>query len=805
MTESDRDFEHAERLATQPAIVELGLTSTEVEERERAGLANVDVKPPSKTVGQIIASNLFTYFNLIFLILAILLVVVRSYRDLTFLPIIIANTLIGILQELRAKKVLDELTMISTPRTLTLRDGKEVEVPVNQLVKDDVVIFRAGNQIPADCLILSGKVTVNESLLTGEADEVHKDTGENLMSGTFIVSGECRARLQKVGKESYISKLTLEAKATKTGEQSEIIRSLNKIVKTVGVIIIPIGIILFCQQYFLEGVDAQRSVQAMVAAVIGMIPEGLFLLASVTLVISAMKLAHNKVLLHDMKSIETLARVDTLCVDKTGTITDGTMQVIDLELINPDMEMTAVRDLLSDFAAAQNSDNITMQAIKDYFTQPTGRKAISVAGFSSEFKYSGVEFAQESVVLGAPEFVLKDQLDQYRAKIARQSEQGYRVLVFGRYDGVPDGQALTKPIVPYCLIVLSNPIRANAPDTFQYFYRQGVDIKVISGDNPLTVSQIAKQAKIRNADRYIDCTTLQDDQAIESAVSEYTVFGRVTPEQKRKMVRALKKQGHTVAMTGDGVNDVLALKDADCSIAMASGSEAAVQTSQLVLLESDFSKMPDIVHEGRRVVNNLERSGSLFLVKNTFSMLTAILAIIFSITYPLTPAQVSLISMFTIGVPAFLLSQIPNTDLIRGNFAKNIITRALPGGITDTIIVAMLVVAGTVFDISTPEISTIATILLSIVGLIVIYGLSRPLDHYKMLIWVGCIIGLVFSLLFLRPLFGLVDTMSTRAAFLCVIFAFMTVPVLRFVSKILKFIHKLLLEKIDQPNSPAKA
>lgn len=781
----------------------LGLTSAEVKEREQQGLSNVDIKPPSKSVGQIIASNLFTYFNLIFLILSILLVIVHSYRDLTFLPIIIANTLIGILQELRAKKVLDELTMINTPRTLTLRDGKEVEVPVNQLVKDDVVIFGAGNQIPADCLVLSGEVTVNESLLTGEADEVHKGTGENLMSGTFVVSGKCLAQLEKVGKESYISKLTLEAKATKSGEQSEIIRSLNKIVKIVGVIIIPIGIIMFCQQFFLEGVGARASVQAMVAAVIGMIPEGLFLLASVTLVISAMKLAHNKVLLHDMKSIETLARVDILCVDKTGTITDGTMEVVDLELLDSNINAQTVRDLLSDFAAAQTSDNITMQAIKDYFTQPTGRKVISVSGFSSEFKYSGVEFEQESVVLGAPEFVLKDKIDQYRAKIAKQSEQGYRVLVFGRYEGVPDGKALTQPFMPYCLIVLSNPIRANAPDTFQYFYQQGVDIKVISGDDPVTVSQIARQAKIRHADHYIDCSTLTDDQSIAAAMEQYTVFGRVTPEQKRKMVQALKKQGHTVAMTGDGVNDVLALKAADCSIAMASGSEAAVQTSQLVLLESDFSKMPEIVHEGRRVVNNLERSGSLFLVKNTFSMLMSILAIAFSITYPLTPAQVSLISMFTIGVPAFLLSQIPNTDLIRGNFAKNIITRALPGGITDTIIVALLVVAGTVFDISAAEISTVATILLSIVGLIVIYGLSKPFDHYKMLIWLGCIVGLTFSLLFLRPLFGLVDTMSVKAAFICVIFAFLTVPVLQLTNKALQALRKFLLMKSKKPELAA--
>ncbi|SHI00918.1 HAD-IC family P-type ATPase [Clostridium intestinale] len=435
-----------------------------------------------------------------------------------------------------------------------------------------------------------------------------------------------------------------------------------------------------------------------------------------------------------------------------------------------------------------------MKAIKEYFTKSTGRKAKSISGFSSEFKYSGVEFEEESVILGAPEMVLKNIYNEYEDKIEEYSNQGYRVLVFGKYEGIPNGKELTGKVIPYCLIILSNPIRENTPETFKYFYEQGVDIKVISGDNPITVSKIAKQAKIENADDYIDCSRLSDDKAIENAANEYTVFGRVTPEQKRKLIRALKKQGKTVAMTGDGVNDILALKEADCSIAMASGSEAAVQASQLVLLESDFSKMPNIVKEGRRVVNNLERSGSLFLVKNIFSILTAILAISFRMRYPLTPSQISLISMFTIGIPAFLLSQIPNTDIIKGNFAKNIILKALPGGLTDTIIVAIMVTVGIYFDASVSDTSTASTILLAIVGLMVLYNISKPMNNYKFAIWIACTLGLILSMIFFKDLFALTKSMAIQAVLLCINFSIMTEPILRYITKMINWIN-LLLER----------
>lgn len=773
-----------------------GLTRAEVEERWRAGLDNREVKTASKTVRQIIVSNVFTYFNLIFVIIAVLLILVKSYRDLTFLPIIIANTLIGIIQELRAKQVLDNLKVMNMPRVVTLRDEEEQEIPVHELVKDDIVRLGAGNQVPADARIVQGDVIVNESLLTGEADEIKRKTGEDLMSGSFVVSGECYARLERVGKESYVSRLTLEARAMKAGEESEIIRSLNKIVRFAGVAIIPIGIILFCQQYFGEGQGMQESVQAMVAAVIGMIPEGLFLLASVTLVISAMKLAQKRVMLHDMKSIEALSRVDTLCVDKTGTITEERMHLT--EIINlGGRSAEKNRELLREFVAAQAADNATMITLKEALGQARGRKwgeVQKVIGFSSKYKYSGVEFTRGAIILGAPEFVLGEAYGKYAAEIEQYGGEGYRVLVFGKYDGILDGKKLTGGVKPYGLVLLANAVRKDAARTFRYFYEQGVAIKVISGDNPVTVAKVAEQVGIQEAEKYIDCRELKGKKTIDEAVRKYTVFGRVTPEQKRSLIQALKRQGRTVAMTGDGVNDVLALKDADCSVAMASGSEVAVQVAQVVLLDSDFAKMSEIVREGRRVVNNLERSGSLFLVKNIFSLLTAMLIIGFGLTYPVAPAQVSLISMFTIGVPAFLLSQIPNTALIRGKFIRNIILRALPGGVTDVILVVAMAAAGNWIGIDTKEVGTVATILLAVVGMMVLYDISRPMDWIRRAIWWLSAAGLMVSVLFLKPLFGIRADLSFEAWWLLAGFALLAWPVLRGVKWLVGYLMKVRMK-----------
>nr|WP_330400473.1 cation-translocating P-type ATPase [Mediterraneibacter gnavus] len=773
-----------------------GLTAQQVQEHRMHGWTNQPVDPPSKTTKEIIQENVFTYFNLIFLVLAVLLCLVGSFRDLTFLPVIVLNTLIGIIQETRAKKVLDNLTMLNAPHAMVIRDGKKSQINAEDLVVDDIVIFEAGNQVCADAEVCAGEVQVNESLLTGESDEITKRKGDQLMSGSFIVSGQCHARLDKVGADSYISRLTLEAKAMQNTEQSEMIRSLDKLVKWVGVAIIPIGIILFIQAFVFQGEGFQSSVTSMIAAVIGMIPEGLYLLASVALAVSSIRLAQKKVLLHDMKCIETLARVNVLCVDKTGTITENTMEVQDV-IPTKEYEEGKLRplsELLGDFTAAQSSDNITMEAMKRYFKIASGKKAVAKTGFSSASKYSSVTFEEASYVLGAPEFVLKEQYENYEEAISAHASKGARVLVFGTAKEEPDGKPLKEAVTPLAYVLLANPIRQEAKETFTYFAEQGVEVKVISGDNPLTVSEVAKEAGIAGAERYVDASTLHTEEEMRAAVLNNAVFGRVTPNQKRKFVQILKEEGKTVAMTGDGVNDVLALKDADCSIAMASGSDAAAQASQLVLLESDFSCMPEVVLEGRRVVNNIQRSASLFLVKNIFSFLLSLVSFVFMFTYPLEPSQISLISMFTIGVPAFFLALEPNKNIIKGHFLTNVFLKALPAALTDVLAVGALVIFGRTFGVSSADISTAATMLLSIVGFMILYTISAPMNVLRGVILGGCIVGLLFCSIFLNDLFAITG-MTTKCVMLFVVFAIATEPVLRYLTWLigkLRFYYKRL-------------
>lgn len=773
-----------------------GLTAQQVQEHRMHGWTNQPVDPPSKTTKEIIQENVFTYFNLIFLVLAVLLCLVGSFRDLTFLPVIVLNTLIGIIQETRAKKVLDNLTMLNAPHAMVIRDGKKSQINAEDLVVDDIVIFEAGNQVCADAEVCAGEVQVNESLLTGESDEITKRKGDQLMSGSFIISGQCHARLEKVGADSYISRLTLEAKAMQNTEQSEMIRSLDKLVKWVGVAIIPIGIILFIQAFVFQGEGFQSSVTSMIAAVIGMIPEGLYLLASVALAVSSIRLAQKKVLLHDMKCIETLARVNVLCVDKTGTITENTMEVQDV-IPTKEYEEGKLRplsELLGDFTAAQSSDNITMEAMKRYFKIASGKKAVAKTGFSSASKYSSVTFEEASYVLGAPEFVLKEQYENYEEAISAHASKGARVLVFGTAKEEPDGKPLKEAVTPLAYVLLANPIRQEAKETFTYFAEQGVEVKVISGDNPLTVSEVAKEAGIAGAERYVDASTLHTEEEMRAAVLNNAVFGRVTPNQKRKFVQILKEEGKTVAMTGDGVNDVLALKDADCSIAMASGSDAAAQASQLVLLESDFSCMPEVVLEGRRVVNNIQRSASLFLVKNIFSFLLSLVSFVFMFTYPLEPSQISLISMFTIGVPAFFLALEPNKNIIKGHFLTNVFLKALPAALTDVLAVGALVIFGRTFGVSSADISTAATMLLSIVGFMILYTISAPMNVLRGVILGGCIVGLLFCSIFLNDLFAITG-MTTKCVMLFVVFAIATEPVLRYLTWLigkLRFYYKRL-------------
>ena len=773
-----------------------GLTESEVQERMNKGLSNVMQQSTGKTTKEIIKENVFTYFNGIFLLLAVLLIIAGSFNSLTFLPVIILNTVIGIIQQLQSKKVLDKLTLLSISEYEAVRDGKKKNVRADLLVKDDLIFLSAGQQIPADAVVISGSLSVNESLLTGESDEIVKTEGMNLMSGSFIVSGKAVCRLTKVGDESYVSQLTAKAKEIKE-KQSEMIRSIEAIVKTAGILIIPIGICLFVQSFVVQGNGFTDSIVSMVGCVIGMIPEGLYLLVTIALAMSAARLAYKKVLLHDMKSIETLARVDVLCVDKTGTITDNAMNVTDFifagenknnhvdidgnyEASNFDADQKSIINDFQSYIVTVPDQNQTAEALKQYFSESKVEKldATEVNPFDSKKKYSEVKTADHTYRFGAPEFLLTDdEKEKFKDDIDSLLSEGKRVLAF-----VEDDKALF-------LIALTNHIRESAYDTFTFFKKQNVGIKVISGDNPVTVSNVALTAGIDGAEKYIDLSTLKTKDELNQAVLKYNVFGRVRPEQKKDIIKALKKQGRKVAMTGDGVNDILAMKEADCSIAMGSGCEAAANAAQVVLLDSDFSHMKDIVAEGRRDINNITRSATLFLYKNFFSLFLAIFSIITIISYPLKPSQVTMISFFNIGVPAFFLAFEDNFKKQQGSFTKNVIRSSMPAAITSFLSIAALVVFGQVFKIPQAEIGVASTFLLAIVGFMILFQISTPMNRYRWTIFLGCIAGMIFGALVLPGLFA-IHGVSMRCFMLFTIFAISEYSIMEWLTKLFSWSPK---------------
>ena len=767
-----------------------GLSSREAEERIRQGLDNEQVSSSTRTVEQIVKENVFTYFNLIFTVLGVLLVIVGSFKDLTFMLIVVANTAIGIAQEIRSKQTLDKLKLMKMPKCHVIRDGREKEVAVEDLVLDDVIVLRAGSQIPADAEVLDGSVQVNEALITGEADEITKTKSAGLLSGSFVVSGECIARLTAVGRNSYISKLTLEATKDKKTEESEMIKSLDRIVKVIGIIIIPVGAVLLIQEWFVLEGGFRSSVISMVAAVLGMIPEGLYMTASIAMVVSAMRLARRDVLVQNMKCIETLARVDVLCVDKTGTITENEMMVDGFQIMSKGEDEDRILRMIGDLVQQQNKDNITMAALQGFFTERSGRAAEMICPFSSKYKYCGVSYGESNYVLGAPEFVLRESFQTYAGHINEISEQGFRVLAFAQVGEVPQGQPLSTGARLLALIFLTNPIRKSAKETFRFFEKNGVDIKEISGDNPVTVSNVALEAGIEGAENYIDARQLVNERAIYEAVDQYTVFGRVTPEQKRMFVKALKRHGKTVGMTGDGVNDILALRDADCSVAMASGSEAASNAAQLVLMDSDFSKMPSVVAEGRRVVNNIQKSATLYLTKNIFSLLLALFSVISVLSYPLTPSQITLISMFTIGIPSFVISLEPNSNLIKGSFLGNVFKMASPAGLTTFVSVSSLVVFGQVFSIDKECISTSSTMLVALVGFMILGKVAKPTNKFHVALIAVMIAGMGYCVFFKPEMFG-INSISTQAAMLLVVFLIATEGLFRYVYKFTGLFAKL--------------
>lgn len=773
---------------------QLGLTSALAQERMAAGLGNVAVEAPTKTVWQIIFGNTFTFFNLIFVVLAVCLALVGSFHNMLFLVIAAANTLIGIIQEIRSKQVLDKLTLLNTPKATVIRDGEAITVATEALVQGDVVVFSAGNQICADAVVLTGEVQANEALLTGEPDTIAKPAGAELLSGSFVVAGSCRALLTHVGAQSYAAKLTIEAKKDHKVQKSEMMGSLDKLIRFIGIALIPMGIALFAKQFWVLDLGLQASVKFTVAALIGMIPEGLYLLTSVALAVSVLRLAQKKTLVHEMSCIETLARVDVLCVDKTGTITEPGMQVAGLVPLDEELfPELAVETVLGAIYAASAAENDTGRAMAERFGSSPSWSAGRVVPFTSATKWSAVSFPDHGLyAVGAPEFIVGEQYETLRHQVESYSAQGERVLLLAKCGGLSgDEKHLTGPITPMALVRISNKIRAEAPDTFRYFAEQKVAIKVISGDNPLTVSQVARRAGIARAEHWVDATTLETDEQIAAAAETYTVFGRVTPGQKRKLVQALKAAGHTVAMTGDGVNDVLALKDANVGIAMASGADAACQAAQLVLLSSDFSALPEVVMEGRRVINNIQRASSLFLVKNIFSFFLTLVTIFASgMPYPLEPIQLSFIGALTIGVPSFFLALEPNHALVQGRFLHNVLKKACPGGFTNLFLVLGVELFAYAFGFSHEELSTLATMLIGFNGLLILYQVCKPFDWKRRALWWAMSAGMVIAVLFLGSFFFLVP-LTLRTGLVFTVFLLLGYPCQRMILKFMRYYSRI--------------
>ena len=729
---------------------EEGLSAQQVQDRLDAGLHGGTIEGAGLSEREIILRHCLTFFNFIFIFLAVLLLIGRSSpKNMGFLGVVIINTVIGIVQEIRAKRAVEKLSLVARRPVKVIRDGAALSVDPEHIVRDDMAEFGQGDQICADGILRSGELHVNESLLTGEEDSVDKIPGDRIHSGSLVLSGRGRVELTAVGADSGAAKLSREAKSNPRGKKSEMIRALDKLILFLGIALVPVGAILFHQEYKVLNLGLQESTEGTVAALIGMIPEGLYLLTSVALAVSAQKLSRQRVLVQDMNSIETLARVDVLCVDKTGTITEPDMVVDNVIPLEDRLPPEELEDLLTAMYGTTEPDNATAKAMKELFSGSSSLVCSKRVPFSPETKWYGCEFEERgSFVVGAPEFLLQDRPDSYG--IGDWASQGYRVLLLAAYASPLEAGKLDASLVtPLALVLLTGKLRPKAKETFAYFARQGVTVKVISGDNPATVSQIAQQAGIPGSECYIDAATLDTPEKLREAALHYTVFGRVTPQQKKDLVAALQKKKHVVAMTGDGVNDLLAMKQANCSIAMASGAEAASSLSSLVLLDSDFSAMPGVVAEGRRVINNIQRSASLFLVKNIFSFFLSLITLFTAWPYPLEPIHLTVISALSIGVPSFVLTFEPKYDRIKGKFLPTVLRRAFPGGLTNVFVVLICQAFMAVFGLPKEEVSTVCAAILSFVGLLVLFQVCKPFNLFRKCLWCAMGAGMVvcFTLL----------------------------------------------------------
>ncbi len=717
--------------------MDMGLSAQQVRERAADGRINGDFNIPSKSIKQIFIDNCFTFFNFINVVLAAFVVAVGSLKNCLFLGVIICNTAIGIFQEIRSKRAVDRLSLISAPKATVLRDGKQEIIPVSEVVLDELMLLDAGSQICADSVVRSGEIEVNESLITGESDPVTKREGDELLSGSFVVCGDAKAQAIRVGSDNYATKITSGAKYIKKNN-SEMLKSINNVLKVISVCIIPMILLMFGKEMLFNGSTFAEAVVSTVSAVIGMIPEGLVLMASMVMAVSVIRLATNKTLAQDLYCVETLARVDVLCLDKTGTITEGSMEVTDvipLQDSDPDEMITALMSALND-------KNPTYEAIKAKYPAISGRKCLGSIPFSSAKKWSLAQYDNITYIMGAAEFILKEKMpQQLKERIEKESEGGYRVILIAYSANPPDyeNKELPDGIVPAALIKISDKIRKEAPKTLRYFAEQGVDIRIISGDNPVTVSGVARRAGLADSDNYVDMSLIKTDEQLTEAAEKYRIFGRVTPDQKLGLIKALRAQGHTVAMTGDGVNDVLALKEADCSVAMQSGSDAARNVSNIVLLDSNFASMPKIVAEGRRSINNIERSGTLFLYKTVYSFLAALMFCFMPMVYPLQAIQLTLINVFTNGIPSFILALEPNFNIVKGRFIDNVLPRSVLYGLIMTLNFVLIAIARTVLDSAgimsyaefEPYAGTLAIIAIGFAAFVVLIRVCIPLKPWK--------------------------------------------------------------------------
>lgn len=725
-----------------------GLSEKEVNELKKQGLVNYKSMVKTKSIGQILMTNFFTLFNFLNLGLALAIFMVGEYKNLLFLGVVICNTLISTVQEIRSKLTVDKLTLLHQQEAVVVRDFKEKEISINDIVLGDTIKLSLGKQIVCDSVVLSGEILVNEALITGESEPILKKEGDELLSGSFVISGNAYTKVIHVGEENYSSKISAEAKYLKK-VNSEIMNFINRIIKYISIAIIPIGILLFMHQQSISGNTFNGAVVNVVAALIGMIPEGLVLLTSTVLAISVVRLSKYNVLVQEIYCIETLARVDTICLDKTGTLTKGEMEVSRVLPLNS-TDMNDITLSLGAISYHMDKDNETMSAIYDKYACKNDDKVMEIVPFSSDKKWSGISFEDVSYVLGAPEIVMDD-LGSIKDEVDKYAADSRVVLLAKSLKKL--NKKIPSDIKPMALILINDKIRPDAKKTLEYFKEEGVDIKLISGDNPVTVANVAKKVGLKNI-KYVDMS--KNKIPFDKLVVEYNVFGRVRPDEKKSLILALKSLGHTVAMTGDGVNDVLALKEADCSVAMNSGSDAARNVSQLVLLDSNFSSMPKVVLEGRRSINNLQRSSSLFLCKTVYASLLALIFLFLAISYPFIPIQLTLTSIVTIGIPSFVLALEPNNERINGRILVNVLRKSLPTALTIVSNIIIIIMLPNLVRLSSEEVSTLAVIMTGITGFMLLYRISVPFNHLRRILFVFLISVFVFGIVFLRELFSLV-------------------------------------------------